>query len=372
MYESFFGLREQPFELSGDSPYVLLTPGHTEALCYLRDAAPVRGGMALIVGESGTGKTTLLRQAMRALGGSPSRVRLIEAPAVDRDELVAQIEAAIGLVPSASRWRLHQGVAQRLQETPGGIGLLFDEAQGLSDQLLEEIRLLSNVETATGRRMALVLVGQPELGARLREPKLASLKQRIGARFVLQPLSLQDTGAYIAARVSLAGGDAARIFAADAVRAIHGASRGVPRVVSIICHNALVAGFGAQRRPVDAALVAEVCGDLDLAVLPSAAAAPPPPAPRPAAFSSRTHAAPPASAPPSAAPPAGEMLAHVVPETARALQAGAPDVEPAGPTLQRPSIFGLDSEKREPAPRGWLRALFGRGGARRSSMGTHP
>ena len=141
---------------------------------------------------------------------------------------------------------------------------MVDEAQSVPYELLEEIRLLTNAESATGRSIAVVLAGQPELGRRLDEARLRQLKQRVVLRCELTALSLKDTAAYIHARVRTAGGEATQLFTRDAVVAIHQHSNGIPRVISVICDNALVNGFAADQKPVGANTVHEVCKSLSL------------------------------------------------------------------------------------------------------------
>ena len=128
---------------------------------------------------------------------------------------------------------------------------------------LEEIRLLANIESASEKLLSIILVGQPELAARLNQPSLRQLKQRIGLRCSLSPLTMEETSAYIAARVRVAGGDAERIFTSEAIVTVHRRSGGIPRTISVICDNALVSGFALDRRPVDEEVVVEVCGDFD-------------------------------------------------------------------------------------------------------------
>jgi general secretion pathway protein A len=265
MYESFFGLRELPFELSTGSRYFLLTPGHTEAFLHLRVGIASRGGITLLVGLPGTGKTTLLRQATREAAGHVQTGLLITPPAT-RAELITQAAEALDLGVIATRAELHGALLRRLERQPGGLALLLDEAQALPEDALEECRLLGNVETADGRRLSIVLAGHPDLTQRINHPHLAPLKQRIGARCTLAPLALKETAAYVNLRVTVAGGEAARIFAAGAVRAIHSASSGIPRTINVLCHNALLATFGAGRPRVEFDDVVDVCGALDLPV----------------------------------------------------------------------------------------------------------
>src|SRR5262249_1238822 len=148
--------------------------------------------------------------------------------------------------------------------------LVVDEAQSLSLELLEEIRLLANSETATDKLLPVVLAGQPELSARLNETALRQLKQRVSLRCAIVPFKLEETAAYIATRIRVAGGEAARLFTREAVTLIHARSRGIARTISVMCDNALITGMALGRQPVDAATVAEVVRDFDLAVRESA------------------------------------------------------------------------------------------------------
>ena len=143
--------------------------------------------------------------------------------------------------------------------------LLIDEAQSLPHDLLEETRLLANMETATDKLLPVVLAGQPELADRLNEPSLRQLKQRVALRCDLAPLQLGETASYIAGRLDRAGGKSAEIFTREAVEVIHARSQGIPRTISVICDNALIHGFAADCRPVHREIVLEVCRDLDLA-----------------------------------------------------------------------------------------------------------
>jgi type II secretory pathway predicted ATPase ExeA len=157
------------------------------------------------------------------------------------------------------------------------LALIVDEAQSLSHELLEEIRLLTNIEGPADRSLAVALVGQPELADRLNDPRLRQLKQRIALRCELTPLDLRETAAYIAARVRVAGGKAEQLFTREAVLTIHEYSQGIPRTISVICDNALVNGFAADRKPVGRDLVLDVCRDFHLGSPPqirSAAQAP--------------------------------------------------------------------------------------------------
>jgi type II secretory pathway predicted ATPase ExeA len=147
--------------------------------------------------------------------------------------------------------------------------LIIDEAQSLPYELLEEIRLLANIETTRDKLLPIVLAGQPELAERLNQASLRQLKQRVGLRCLLRQLELAETGAYITARVSVAGGVASTLFTREAVIVIHERSQGIPRLISVLCHNSLINAFALTQKPVTADIVREVCEDFDLGGGPS-------------------------------------------------------------------------------------------------------
>ena len=272
MYEHFYSLRERPFDLTPNPRFLLMTPGHTEALSNIEYGLASKRGITLLLGEAGTGKTTLLRRALTAWvesHGPRLFAMYLNNPTLTRAELVEFLAAQFGLGPAAARSkvRLLAGIEEVLRarrENGELTALVIDEAQSLPDGLLEEVRLLANIESDTEKLLPLVLAGQPQLRVRLNTPGLQQLKQRIALRCMLAPLSLNETAAYISTRIRLAGGDAGQLFTRDAVLAIHEHARGIPRTISVICDNALVNGFAAEQRPVRADMVAEVCRDFDL------------------------------------------------------------------------------------------------------------
>jgi type II secretory pathway predicted ATPase ExeA len=197
-------------------------------------------------------------------------------PTLTRVEFVEFLANAFGLSERAasSKTTLLAELEQVLLDRRArGIitALLVDEAQALPVELLEEVRLLANIETSTEKLLPVVLAGQPQLGQRLNDPALRQLKQRVALRCHLLPLDLKETAAYIAERVSIAGGDSATLFTKEAVELIHLCSYGIPRTISVICDNALVNGFAADRRPVGREIVEEVCKDFDLDPPPAGA-----------------------------------------------------------------------------------------------------
>ena len=267
MYEAFYGLQTRPFELSPDPRFLLMTRRHREALSTLQYALSGRKGVSLLVGEAGTGKTTLIYAALGSL--EPSRLTVfLTNPALTRDEFFEFLADGFQMPPEAARskTRFLLCLQKLLTERPpedGIAALVIDEAQSMSNDLLEEVRLLANIETATDKLLSIILVGQPELAERLNEPSLRQIKQRVNLRCALAPLDERETAAYIATRVQVAGSDWTRIFTPSAIETIYERSGGIPRTISVICDNSLVAGFALDRCPVDAEIVLEVCRDLD-------------------------------------------------------------------------------------------------------------
>jgi general secretion pathway protein A len=273
MYERYYGLQERPFDLSPNPRFLCFTPQHREALVHLQYGLAGRPGVTALVGEAGTGKTTLIRAALQAANDKSTIVHLSN-PTLTRAEFFESMAAGFGLSADAGKSKIQflNELERALSASDGHmLALVVDEAQSVPYELLEEIRLLTNAEAANGRSLAVALVGQPELGHRLDEARLRQLKQRVVLRCELTPLSLKDTAAYISARVKTAGGDATRLFTRDAVVAIHRHSAGIPRVISVICDNALVNGFAADQKPVGATIIGEVCRTLALTTTAEAA-----------------------------------------------------------------------------------------------------
>jgi general secretion pathway protein A len=266
MYERYYGLQERPFDLSPNPRFLCFTPQHREALVHLQYGLAGRPGITMLVGEAGTGKTTLIRAALQAANDASTIVHLSN-PTLTRAEFFDYLAAGFGLSADAAKSKIH--FLRELEKALGDelgpmLALVVDEAQSVPYELLEEIRLLTNAEASNGRSLAVALVGQPELARRLEEARLRQLKQRVVLRCELTALSLKDTASYISARVKTAGGEATRLFTRDAVVAIHQHSAGIPRVISVICDNALVNGFAADQKPVGASIVTEVCRSLSL------------------------------------------------------------------------------------------------------------
>lgn len=269
MYEAFYGLRERPFDLVPNPRFLFLAGRQREALSNLQYGLGTPRGLTLLLGEAGTGKTTLVQAAVEGLGDRTVRVVLLSNPTLTRAEFYEFLTGAFGLDAAVadSKTRFLFALRRELQERQAaGIlsALVIDEAQSVPYELLEEIRLLSNMETTTAKLMNVVLAGQPELADRLNEPSLRQLKQRISLRCELRPMDLPETAAYMAGRLRIAGGRPEQIFTREAVGAVFGASHGIARTVNVVCDNALIGAFAAQVRPIPAAFVEEVCRDFDL------------------------------------------------------------------------------------------------------------
>jgi general secretion pathway protein A len=268
MYEEYYGLRERPFDLSPNPRFLFLSRGHREALTHLRYGLRGRPGVTLLVGEAGTGKTTVIRAALGGATGPNSRIVHLSNPTLTRVEFFEYLAAGFGFDRSAASKTAFLRELERALVTSAHqnavLALIVDEAQSLPHELLEEIRLLTNTETGSGRSLTVILVGQPELAARLNDTNLRQLKQRIALRCELAPLDLRETAAYIVARVRVAGGNAETLFTRDAVLAIHEHAKGIARTISVICDNALVTGFAADIKPIGRDIVLEVCRDFEL------------------------------------------------------------------------------------------------------------
>jgi type II secretory pathway predicted ATPase ExeA len=276
MYLNYYGFREAPFELTSNPKYLFFTEQHREALTVLEYGLSSGKAVTVLIGDAGTGKTTLLQAALKSERCRNIRTVYLSNPTLTRAEFVetlaAQFDLGSGAKQSKATMLAALEAVLRERRARGEItALVVDEAQSLSYELLEELRLLTNMETPTEKLLPLALAGQSELTARLNEPELRQLKQRVALRCQIGPLTLQDTAGYISSRIRTAGGDTTRLFTREAVTLIHEHSRGIPRTISVICDNCLVSGLALSKKPVNSDIVLEVCRDFDL----SAAASPP-------------------------------------------------------------------------------------------------
>ena len=248
--ELFFELTEPPFQLTPNPRFLFLTAAHREALATLRYGLSSSLGITLLTGEAGTGKTTLLSAALLAEWRPKDCIAVLSNPTLapaEFYEMLADRFELPGVAGSKARFLLAFERDLLDRHRAGGLtAVVIDEAQSLTHALFEEVRLLANLETATAKLVNVVLVGQPELAERLNDPSLRQLKQRIILRAALAPLDLKSTASYIAARLRVAGVVPTDVFTKDAVGAIFEASRGIPRIIGVVCENALLAGYAVQ------------------------------------------------------------------------------------------------------------------------------
>jgi general secretion pathway protein A len=268
VYQRFYGLREAPFELAPNPRFLFLSQRHREAFACLQHGISTRKPLTLLVGEAGTGKTTLLNGVLAAEDAPRVQCVRLSNPTLTRGEFIEFLAASFKLDHGAqqSKTALLLQLEQRLRsETQSRPALLvIDEAQSLSDELLEEVRLLCNVETETTRLIPIVLSGQPELADRINAHGLRQLKQRVGIRAELGAFDLAETAAYVATRIRVAGGKSAEVFSREAIVHLHERSRGIPRMINVICDNALITGYALDQRPVGRDVIEEACRDLDV------------------------------------------------------------------------------------------------------------
>jgi general secretion pathway protein A len=269
MYQSYFGLSELPFELTANSKFLFLPARHREALSNVQYGLSAAKPLTLLIGEAGAGKTTLIQAALESDRCRKVRCVYLNNPVLTAEDFTRMLALRfeLGREAGESKSVLLQALERVLRERreQGEItALVVDEAQSLTLELLEEVRLLANIETPNEKLLPLVLAGQPRLGERLEEPELRQLKQRVTLRCELAPLELTETASYIATRVTRAGGVPSRLFSQEAVIHVHERSGGIPRSISVICDNALLAAMAHGRSRVERAMVVEVCRDLRL------------------------------------------------------------------------------------------------------------
>jgi len=247
MYQGFFGLRELPFNITPDPRFLYLSPTHQEALRHLRYGITEKKGFIVLVGEVGCGKTTLCRQFLNELDPARFDTALILNPRVTETQMLKAILTELGERNLARNQADLVAQVNRvlLERISGGrdIVLIIDEAQNLEVGVLEQVRLLSNLETDRQKLLQIVLMGQPELKEILARRELRQLRQRILVHCELQPLAETDTSHYIQHRLTLAGANGKPTFTRWALRAIHRQSGGVPRVVNTLCDRALLSAF---------------------------------------------------------------------------------------------------------------------------------
>jgi general secretion pathway protein A len=259
MYESFFGLHEQPFSLTPDPRFLWLSATHQEGLATLVYGITRRKGFLLLTGEVGTGKTTLLRAALNQVPPDTETALILNTTDLSPLDLLKLIAAEFGIHAageSKSEYliALNRMLLDRLRARKNTV-LIIDEAQNLDAAALEEVRLLSNLETDTEKLMQIILTGQPELMSLLEQPSLRQLRQRIAVEHHMEPLTADQVGPYLAHRLAVAGGRFSEIFAPGVEPVFYAFSAGCPRLISLLADRALLAGYAQEMRPVTPELV---------------------------------------------------------------------------------------------------------------------
>jgi general secretion pathway protein A len=267
VYEQFYGFTERPFEISPDPRFEYPSEVHEEALAHLRYAVREGKGFSVITGEAGTGKTTLVHLLLSKLEGNV-RTSYIFNPLLDQADFLNYICDDLGIESKGMRSRgqslaaLHNFLLNCFARGEK-VFLIIDEAQSLDPKLLQEVRLLTNLETATAKLLHVILLGQPELNTILEEPRFRPLKQRITVRYHLRPLGLKETKEYILYRLKRAGSRNLKIFDNGAIEEIYKYSTGIPRLVNIVCDNALLTGFSLDQKQIGKKIIRDVIRNLD-------------------------------------------------------------------------------------------------------------
>lgn len=271
MYKSFYNLKRNPFQLTPDPFFLFSTPRHNEALATLYHGVRGHKGFVVLTGEVGTGKTLVLRCLLQLLEQSSDvAYAYIFNSCLSTTEFLQYIANDFGLTASGRNkgeilFDLSKYVVARASKKLTTL-LVVDEAHHLSAEVLEEIRLLTNLETAQEKLLQVLLVGQPELNDKLDSPSLRQLKQRIAHRSHLAPLDLNETRGYIERRLQLAGAtsNGCPVFLSEAIVAVYQHSHGIPRLINTICENALITGYARQKPSVTAQIIEDIALDFRL------------------------------------------------------------------------------------------------------------
>jgi len=358
MYETFYGFKEKPFNLTPDPDFLYLSPTHQKAMTFLTYGLELREAFIQITGEIGAGKTTLVRHLLRHLDPRVRVAYLVNPRGTFRqllrlilDELdIAPLSEALSREELLHRFR--QYVEDQASKGHPAV-LIFDEAQNLDTSVLEEIRMLSNFETEKAKLLQIILVGQPELRQRLSRPDMEQLHQRIAVRCHLDPLDQDETRHYIEHRLHVAGAEDGTItFVPEAIELIHQYSRGIPRLINVACNALLLAGFVDERHQFDAAAVGAAIAEVEDQVAPLPSPAPsspeaPAPSPEPPAEEVRFEGPP--EGPPSEPGPdelPADSAAEVEPAPTPEAEAPTPEADAAAPEpeLTATAVSDLDAE----------------------------
>lgn len=268
MYKEFYGLRANPFNVNPDPRYLFLTRHTEEALACLTYGIQSRKGFVLLTGEVGTGKTTLTNKLLEWLRLQQVSTAFVFNSRLNVPQFLDYMMCDFGIACDSKEksqilMRLYNWLLDRYRAGETAV-LIVDEAQSLSDDVLEEIRMMTNLETFTEKLLQIVLVGQPELEMKLKQPHLRQLRQRIVLRAKTHPLSGEESRAYIQQRLRIAGANGQEIFDAEAMAAVDRYAKGIPRVINLLCEHSLVSGFVDQQKVIGAGVVEAVARDFDL------------------------------------------------------------------------------------------------------------
>jgi len=255
MYKSYYGFCEMPFNITPDPKFLYLSPTHQEALQHLKFGVEQRKGFIVVVGEVGCGKTTLCRRFLNELDPERFDTALILNPRINENQMLRAILHELGEETTADNphdlvLQMNQALLSRIA-AGRDIVLVIDEAQNLSFEVLEQVRLLSNLETDDQKLLQIVLMGQPELKAVLRRPELRQLRQRILVHCELARLDPYELAHYVNHRMSKAGWNGRPVLTASAMRKIHGFSKGIPRVVNNLCDKSLLSAYIRESDEID-------------------------------------------------------------------------------------------------------------------------
>lgn len=268
MYKEFYGLRANPFNVNPDPRYLFLTRHTEEALACLTYGIQSRKGFVLLTGEVGTGKTTLINKLLEWLRLQQVATAFVFNSRLNVPQFLDYMMADFG-IPGESKeksqilLRLYNWLLDRYRAGETAV-LIVDEAQNLSEEVLEEIRMLTNLETSTEKLLQIVLVGQPELEQKLKQPQLRQLRQRLTLRAKTHALTADETKAYVQQRLRIAGANGKEIFEPEALVLIHQYSAGIPRVINLLCEHCLVSAFVDHQKTIGTGVVETVAQDFDL------------------------------------------------------------------------------------------------------------
>jgi general secretion pathway protein A len=268
LYQEFYKLKQHPFRLSPDPAFVCMTEQHREALSGLIYSVCTRPGLSVLIGEAGTGKTTILYTLLGMLERRQYMTAMCTNPTLSRSEFYEFVLLKFGVsCPDTSKTRQLMALEEALKRNRAqgrSAVLIVDEAQRLPLELMEEVRLLLNLETPQEKLLEIVLAGQPELGDTLRRPELRQFKQRVGCVCSLQPLNREEISEYITHRLMHAGRSEPVLFSADALELIYLYSGGIPRIINTLADTALRTGFALQSPSITPFIVSEAARELEL------------------------------------------------------------------------------------------------------------